>query len=126
MSEIGLSEINDFAGQIVSACTGSRWWPSSLASSRSSSTEHTLVRVRGPPGGRGEAQFVHVGRGPAAAIIEEFLRVIIAGLAGGLVADDDVVDEVEREPVGLLVMAARRELARGPLGDHAAVERGEL
>ncbi|RIK16707.1 MAG: hypothetical protein DCC50_04080 [Acidobacteria bacterium] len=63
--------------------------------------------------------------GPLATGVEELGAVVVAGLLHVLGSGHDVVGQVERQEVGLLVVAARRDLALGASHHHAAVEPDE-
>ena len=66
-----------------------------------------LIGIRGIAGRRRNPQLVHVGRGQATAVVEELLGVVLPRLLDALRTDHNVMGEVERQKVGLLVVTAR-------------------
>src|SRR5690625_3294153 len=87
--------------------------------------EQSLIGVRGAARDV-EAQCLHIRRGIATAVAEELLTVVLAGLLDGLGTGDDVVDQVQREVIGLLVVTSSRYLSAGAVHRDAAVERDDV
>lgn len=86
--------------------------------------EHGAFRVCRAEVGLVEPQGVHLGRRLLSTCVEELGGVVVACALDRLGAGDDVVHEVEREVVGLFVVASGGDLADGSLDDDAAVEGG--
>jgi len=69
-----------------------------------------------------EVQLFHVGRRLLAPVIGELLGVIVSGPLRALGTGDDVVHQIEREQIRLLVVAAGRNFAGGTFDHHASVK----
>jgi hypothetical protein len=73
----------------------------------------------------GRPKTFHVWSRLLATRVEELLGVVVASFLDRSRAGDDLVGQVERQVVGLLVVAPCRDLARCPLADNAPVELGQ-
>jgi len=73
-----------------------------------------------------ELQSIHIGRGFLSAIVQELFAIVRAGFIHGFSAPDDIVHEVERQEIGLFIMAARRDFADRSFHDDTAIEASDI
>lgn len=88
--------------------------------------QYPAVRVRRAAGSGCEVEPLHVGGRQLTPVIGELLGVVIARLCNRFLARDDVVHEIQRQEIGLFVMAAGGHFTGGPLDHDAAVEGRQL